>query len=100
MIPLSYLLVLSGLLFTIGIIGVLFKRNTIIIFMSIELMLNSANLSFVAFSRYLGNLNGQVYVFFVMVVAAAEVVIGLAIIVNMYRHFKSISADRANLLKW
>ncbi len=64
MIPLSYLLILSGLLFTIGIIGVLFKRNTIIIFMSIELMLNSANLSFVAFSRYLGNLNGQVYVFF------------------------------------
>ncbi|GAB6160926.1 NADH-quinone oxidoreductase subunit NuoK [Desulfothermus naphthae] len=100
MIPLSYLLMLSGILFTIGVLGVLFKRNTIVIFMSIELMLNSANLSFVAFSRYLGNLNGQIYVFFVMVVAAAEVAIGLAIIVNMYKNFKSISADRANLLKW
>ncbi len=100
MIPLSYLLMLSAILFTIGVLGVLFKRNTIVIFMSIELMLNSANLSFVAFSRYLGNLNGQVYVFFVMVVAAAEVAIGLAIIVNMYKNFKSISADRANLLKW
>ncbi len=100
MIPLSYLLILSGVLFTIGIIGVLYRRNVIIIFMSIELMLNSANLSFVAFSEYLGNLSGQVFVFFVMVVAAAEVAIGLAIIVNMYRHFKSISADRTNLLKW
>jgi len=68
--------------------------------MSIELMLNAANLSFVAFSRFLGNLNGQVFVFFVMVVAAAEVAVGLAIIVNLYRHYKSISADRANLLKW
>jgi len=100
MIPLSYLLMLSAILFTIGVLGVLFRRNTIVIFMSIELMLNSANLSFVAFSRYLGNLNGQVYVFFVMVVAAAEVAIGLAIIINVYKNFKSISADRANLLKW
>ena len=100
MIPLSYLLMLSSILFTIGVLGVLFRRNTIVIFMSIELMLNSANLSFVAFSRYLGNLNGQVYVFFVMVVAAAEVAIGLAIIINVYKNFKSISADRANLLKW
>ncbi len=100
MIPLNYYLILSGILFTIGIIGVLYRRNTLIIFMSIELMLNSANLTFVAFSRFLGNLDGQIFVFFVMVVAAAEVVVGLAIIVNLYRHHKSISADRANLLKW
>lgn len=100
MVPLHYYLLLSGILFTIGIIGVLYRRNALIIFMSIELMLNSANLSFVAFSRFLGNLDGQVYVFFVMVVAAAEVVVGLAIIVNLYRHCRSISADRANILKW
>jgi NADH-quinone oxidoreductase subunit K len=100
MVPLSYYLILSAILFTIGTLGVLIKRNTLVIFMSIELMLNAANLSFVAFSRFLGNLNGQVFVFFVMVVAAAEVAVGLAIIVNLYRHYKSISADRANLLKW
>ncbi len=98
-VPLAYYLIVSGLLFSIGILGVLCRRNTIVIFMSIELMLNAANLSFVAFSHYLQDMSGQLFVFFVMVVAAAEVTVGLAIIVALYRNWDSIMADRVHLLK-
>ena len=93
-------LVLSAILFAIGVIGFLLRRNAIIAFMSVELMLNATNLSFVTFSRQHGNLDGQVASFFVMVVAAAEVVIGLAIIVSIYRARRSASVDDANLLKF
>lgn len=99
MVPLSYYLIVSGLLFSLGVLGVLTRRDTIVIFMSIELMLNAANLSFVAFSRFLDSMDGQLFVFFIMVVAAAEVTVGLAIIVTMYRNWGSILADRAHLLK-
>ena len=97
--PLEYYLVLSALLFTIGVIGVLVRRNAIIIFMCIELMLNAANLAFVAISRNLGETNGQVFVFFVMAVAAAEVAIGLAIIVSVFKHRQTINVDEINSLK-
>ncbi len=100
MVPLNFYLVVSAILFSIGAVGVLVKRNTIVIFMCIELMLNAANLSFVSFSKALNKVDGQLFVFFVMVVAAAEVAVGLAIIVNLFRKFGSISVDRANLLKW
>ncbi len=100
MVPLSYYLTVSAILFCIGALGVLIRRNTIVIFMCIELMLNAANLSFVAFSKTLNKVDGQLFVFFIMVVAAAEVAVGLAIIVNLFRKFESISVDRANLLKW
>ena len=90
---------LSVLLFTIGAIGVVIRRNAIVVFMCIELMLNAANLAFVTFSRVHGNLSGQVASFFTMVVAACEVVVGLAIIVTIYRSRRSASVDDANLLK-
>jgi len=90
---------LSLILFTIGAIGVLVRRNAIVVFMCIELMLNATNLALVSFSRQHGNLDGQVAAFFVMVVAAAEVVVGLAIIVSIYRTRRSTSVDDANLLK-
>ena len=96
---LEYYLVLSALLFTIGVIGVLVRRNAIIIFMCIELMLNAANLAFVAISRDLGEATGQVFVFFVMTVAAAEVAIGLAIIVSVFKHRQTINVDEVNSLK-
>ncbi len=96
---LEYYLVLSALLFTIGVIGVLVRRNAIIIFMCIELMLNAANLAFVAISRNLGETTGQVFVFFVMAVAAAEVAIGLAIIVSVFKHRQTINVDEINALK-
>ncbi|WP_283139151.1 NADH-quinone oxidoreductase subunit NuoK [Rhizohabitans arisaemae] len=96
----THYLVLSALLFTIGGIGVLVRRNAIVVFMSVELMLNSCNLAFVAFSRMHGNLDGQLMAFFVMVVAAAEVVVGLAIIVTIFRTRRSASVDDANLLKY
>jgi NADH-quinone oxidoreductase subunit K len=99
MIPVAWPLLLSGLVFTIGLVGVLVRRNAIIIFMSVELMLNAANLAFVAFSRSLNSLDGQVFVFFVMTVAAAEVAVGLAIIVNMFRLRESVFVDELNLLK-
>ena len=98
-VPLSWYLGLSGALFTIGVIGVLVRRNALVIFMSIELMLNAANLAFVAFSRYLHSLDGQIFVFFVMTVAAAEVAVGLAIIVNLFRLRASVFVDEINLLK-
>jgi NADH-quinone oxidoreductase subunit K len=99
MVPLHYYLVVSALLFTLGVLGVLVRRNAIVIFMSIELMLNAANLSFVAFSRFLEGLGGQLFVFFIMVVAAAEVTVGLAIIVMLYRNWGSIFVDQMNLMK-
>ena len=91
---------LSGLLFAIGAAGVLLRRNAIVVFMCIELMLNATNLAFVSFARQVGNLDGQIMAFFVMVVAAAEVVIGLAIIVTIFRTRRSASVDDANLLKY
>lgn len=93
-------LMLSAILFGTGVIGFLLRRNAIIAFMSVELMLNATNLAFVTFSRQHGNLDGQVASFFVMVVAAAEVVVGLAIIVSIYRARRSASVDDANLLKF
>jgi NADH-quinone oxidoreductase subunit K len=96
----SYYLFLAALLFTIGALGVLLRRNAILVFMSIELMLNSVNLTLVTFSRINGNLEGQIMAFFVMVVAAAEVVVGLAIIMSIFRTRRSASVDDANLLKY
>ena len=99
-VPISYYVVLSGLIFLIGLVGVLTRRNIIIILLSIELMLNATNINFVAFSSYLGNLSGQVFVFFALTVAAAEVAVGLAIIIALYRHTTSINVDDFRLLKW
>ena len=95
----THYVALSVILFVIGAVGVLVRRNAIVVFMCIELMLNACNLAFVAFSRVHGNLDGQVIAFFVMVVAAAEVVVGLAIIVSLYRKRLSTDVDDANLLK-
>ncbi|HZB33376.1 MAG TPA: NADH-quinone oxidoreductase subunit NuoK [Streptosporangiaceae bacterium] len=92
--------ILSAILFTIGALGVLIRRNAIVVFMCVELMLNAANLAFVSFARMSGNLDGQVIAFFVMVVAAAEVVVGLAIIMTIFRSRRSSSVDDANLLKY
>lgn len=97
--PTNYLM-LAAVLFTIGTVGVLIRRNAIVVFMCIELMLNAANLTLVTFSRINGNLDGQVIAFFVMVVAAAEVVVGLAIIMAIFRTRRSASVDDANLLKY
>jgi NADH-quinone oxidoreductase subunit K len=98
--PISYFVVLSAVLFAIGTVGVLVRKNALVIFMSVELQLNAVNLALVAFSRLHGNLNGQVLAFFSMVVAAAEVVVGLAIIVAIFRKRVSASVDDVNLLKW
>jgi NADH-quinone oxidoreductase subunit K len=98
--PIAYFLILSGILFSIGTVGVLIRRNALLIFMSVELQLNAVNLSLIAFSRMHASLNGQVLAFFSMVVAAAEVVVGLAIIVAVYRRARSVDVDRARLLKW
>jgi NADH-quinone oxidoreductase subunit K len=98
--PIGFFLVLSGLLFTIGTVGVLVRRNALVIFMSIELQLNAVNLSLIAFSRELGQVDGQVLAFFSMVVAAAEVVVGLAIIVSIFRRRASASVDDVNVLRW
>jgi len=99
-VPIAYFLTLSTVLFSIGTVGVLIRRNALVMFMSIELQLNAVNLSLVAFSRQLGNLNGQVLAFFSMVVAAAEVVVGLAIIVSIFRKRTTINVDDEDLLKW
>jgi NADH-quinone oxidoreductase subunit K len=98
-VSIDWYVALSTILFTIGALGVLLRRNAIIIFMSVEMMLNSANLLFVAFSRHLGDLNGQVLVFFVITVAAAEVAVGLALIVTIFRTKRSINIDEINALK-
>ena len=100
MIPLSYYLILSAIMFTIGVTGVLSRRNAIIIFMSIELMLNSVNLTLVAFSSFLGNANGQMLVFFVMAVAAAEAAVGLAIVISLFRNKQTVNIDEINIMKW
>jgi NADH-quinone oxidoreductase subunit K len=99
MLPVTYYIALSAILFTIGALGVLIRRNAIVIFMSIELMLNSANLAFIAFARYYNELNGQIFVFFVMAVAAAEVAVGLALIVAIFHSKQSINVDEINNLK-
>ena len=99
-VTIEWYVVLGALLFTIGALGVLLRRNVIIMFMSIELMLNAVNLVFVAFSRHLHNIDGQVAVFFVMAVAAAEVAVGLAILVTMYRQTRTTDINVLNRLKW
>ncbi len=96
----SNYLVLAAVLFTIGAVGVLVRRNAIVVFMCVELMLNSVNLTLVTFARTTGTVDGQIIAFFVMVVAAAEVVVGLAIIMSIYRTRRSTSVDDANLLKY
>jgi NADH-quinone oxidoreductase subunit K len=98
--PIAYFLVVSAALFAIGSVGVLVRRNALVIFMSVELQLNAVNLALVAFSRMHGNLDGQVLAFFSMVVAAAEVVVGLAIIVSVYRRRRSANVDDVSLLRW
>ena len=99
-IPLSYYLALSAVLFTIGVAGVLTRRNVIVVFMCIELMLNSVNLTLVAFSSFLGDITGQVLVFFVMAVAAAEASVGLAIVIALFRNKNTVNIDEINILKW
>jgi NADH-quinone oxidoreductase subunit K len=99
MIPTNYFIVLSAILFGLGVIAFVFKRNIITIFMSIELMLNAVNLAFVAFSQALGKLDGQVFVLFVIVVAAAEATVGLGIIILIARNRRSLNVERVDLLK-
>jgi len=99
-VPLSFYLALSAILFTIGVVGVLTRRNAIVVFMCIELMLNSVNLTLVAFSSFLGNVTGQVLVLFVMAVAAAEAAIGLAIVIALFRNKQTVNIDEINILKW
>ena len=99
MIPVEWSLALSAVLFTIGVVGVLVRRNALVIFMSIELMLNAANLAFVGLASHMNSLDGQIFVFFVMTVAAAEVAVGLAIIVNVFRLRETVFVDEINLLK-
>jgi NADH-quinone oxidoreductase subunit K len=99
MIPLSHVLVLSLVLFTLGVAGFLIRRNVITVFMCIELMLNAVNLAFIAFARHLSNLDGQIFVFFVIVVAAAEAAVGLAIIVALYRNRNSLAIDDVDSMK-
>jgi NADH-quinone oxidoreductase subunit K len=100
MIPISYYVILSAIVFTIGMVGVLIRRNIIIILLSVELMLNATNINFVAFSDYYHNVVGQVFVFFALTVAAAEVAVGLAIIIALYRSQSSINVDDFRLMKW
>ncbi len=100
MIPISYYLILSAAFFSIGIVGVLIRRNAIIIFMCIELMLNAVNLTFIAFASFFGDSSGQIFVFFVMAVAAAEAAVGLAIIIALFRNKLTINVDEVNILKW
>ena len=100
MVPLNHYLILSAAIFPIGVVGVVIRRNLIVVLMSIELMLNAVNLTFIAFSRFLGSMEGQVIVFFVMAVAAAEAVVGLAIIISVFRHRQSLDPQEMQLLKW
>ena len=100
MIPISHVLVLSALLFSIGVLGVMLRRNVIVVFMSIELMLNAVNLSFVGFARTMDDMTGVIFIFFIIVVAAAEAVVGLSIILSIYRTRKTLNIDAFNLLKW
>jgi len=100
MISIHHYLLLSAILFSIGCFGVLTRKNAIVIFMCIELMLNSVNLTFIALSRHVGNMDGQIFVFFVMTVAAAEAAVGLALMIAFYRNKESIEVDNFNMLKW
>ena len=100
MIPLSYYLVVSAVLFAIGTAGVFLRRNLITILLSIEIMLNAVNLSFIAFGRQFGNLDGQIIVFFVMTVAAAEAAVGLALVISLFRHRETLNPDAFTALKW
>jgi len=100
MVPLSYYVTLSAIVFATGLVGVLIRRNIIIILLSVELMLNATNINFVAFSHYYQNVAGQVFVFFALTVAAAEVAVGLAIIIALHRSKASINVDEFKLLKW
>ena len=100
MAPLNYYLALGAVLFAIGVAGVVIRRDIIVILMSIELMLNAVNLTFIAFARFLGSMEGQVIVFFVMTVAAAEAVVGLGIIISIFRHRQSLDPQEMRLLKW
>lgn len=99
MVPVEYYIILSAILFTIGVLGVLIRRNALIIFMSIELMLNAANLAIVAFSSVIKSFSGQIFVFFVIAVAAAEVAVGLALIVEIFKSKNSIDVDQMSSLK-
>lgn len=99
MVPLAYYLALSAIMFILGVLGVLLRRNAIVIFMSLELMFNAANLAFVSFANFFRNLDGQIFVFFVMTVAAAEVAVGLALMVAIFRSKHSINVDQLNSLK-
>jgi NADH-quinone oxidoreductase subunit K len=99
-IPIEYYLILSAFMFIVGVTGVLTKRNAIIVFMSVELMLNSANLTMLTFASYMGSTVGQLFVFFVMTVAAAEAAIGLAIIIAIFRNKLTVNIDEINILKW
>lgn len=100
MVEIKLYLILSAIIFVIGMVGVLTRRNAIIVFMSIELMLNSVNLTLVAFSSYLGDTTGQMLVFFVMTVAAAEAAVGLAIVIALFRNKQTVNIDDINILKW
>jgi NADH-quinone oxidoreductase subunit K len=99
-IPPALYLMLSGVLFTVGVIGVLTRRNAIVVFMCIEMMLNAVNLTFITFSRFLQSMDGVLFAFFVMAVAAAEAAVGLAIFVMIYRSRETVNVDEINLLKW
>ena len=99
-LSISAYLALSAILFTIGVAGVLLRRNAIVVFMCIELMLNSVNLTLIAFSSYLGDITGQVLVFFVMAVAAAEAAVGLAIVIALFRIKQTVNIDEINIMKW
>jgi NADH-quinone oxidoreductase subunit K len=100
MIPVQYFLVLSAVLFIIGVLGVLTRKNGIVIFMSIELMVNAVNLTFIAYARQHGSLHGLIFVFFIMAIAAAEAAVGLAIFIALFRHRETIDVDEANLMHW
>ena len=100
MVPPSYYLILSAILFTLGAAGVLIRRNALVMFMSIEMMLNAVNLTLVTYSRFLENVDGQIFVLLVMAVAAAEVAVGLAIVVSLFRHKETTDVDEIDLLKW
>jgi len=100
MLPIEYYLVLSAIIFMIGAVGVMTRRNAIVIFMCIELMLNAVNLTLVAFSQYMGDISGQILVLLVMTVAAAEAAVGLAIVLALFRNRQTVYLDEVNLLKW
>lgn len=100
MVPASYFLILSAILFTLGVVGVLIRRNALVMFMSVELMLNAVNLTLITYSRFLGSVTGQVFVLLVIAVAAAEVAVGLAIVVSLFRHKETTDVDKMDLLKW